>query len=119
MHSERLLGPVAEVIPRLDGVCNIGGQLIAVFGYDSSSTVNQRLPYGTPDNVFLVNGTVQTDPSPTPPSWFLPGPGSHLGVFAPTFAAGDTVTWTHGRDGCLRQRFIDSSRLRSFRDRGQ
>jgi RHS repeat-associated protein len=86
-------GPVAKVVPRIDGVCNLGGgQFMAVFGYDSTANVNENLAYGTVDNVFVVNDVVKADPSPAPPVWFLPG--SHPAAFTPTFASSETVTWT-------------------------
>src|SRR5262249_13881354 len=88
-----LSGFAIDVAPRIDGICDTGsGQFVAVFGYDSTAVRNVNLSYGTGDNLYAVDGIASTNPSPQPPSWFLPG--SHPGAFAPTFSSGQTVSWT-------------------------
>jgi RHS repeat-associated protein len=87
--------PQDAVTPRLDGICQLtAGQYLAVFGYDNIASQNVRLQHGTADNIVTVGDVVSANPTPAPPSWFLPG--THLGAFLPTFSSGQSVTWTVG-----------------------
>src|SRR5262252_8097435 len=81
-------GNAGGICLRVDGVADIGGgQLVAVFGHDSSAATSLH-----PDlNEELVGGTVTPSFRPAPPEW-LP-PGSHPGDFLPTFAVGQTISW--------------------------
>ena len=63
------------------------GTFVALFGYDSSSTSSI-----TPtQNEVRLNGTLETDPRPAPPT--LLAAGAHTGAYLPTFTEGQTVSW--------------------------
>ena len=87
------VGGIPLVNPRFDGIVDEGsGQLVAAFGYDSTSTANIMIATSSGNNSFKRNGIVDSSPAVAPPVVFLPG--AQHGSFLAPIAAGDTLTWT-------------------------
>jgi RHS repeat-associated protein len=79
--------PADNVCLSVDGVVDVQGRPVALFGFDnlSGSTV---IPEVSQE---LVNGVVVGAPQPAPPPW-LPA-GYQAAAFRPPFSNGDTVSW--------------------------
>jgi RHS repeat-associated protein len=81
-----------DVTPLAEGFVTIGPKAYAVFSYTSTNTQNVNLLYGTSLNLLNDASGPVTSPSPTPPSWFLPG--THQGALV--YPLNGRLTWSLG-----------------------
>jgi hypothetical protein len=77
-----------NVFLRMDGIVAKGdGNLIAVFGYDSTASVAVH----PMTNKIQIDGVDAAIPNPPPPAFLVPS--SHPGAFLATFAPGHKISW--------------------------
>jgi RHS repeat-associated protein len=84
-------GTPGALAPIAEGIATVGGTTYAVFGYANTDSKNLHVPYASDNILSTATGTL-SNPSPAPPSWFLPG--THHGALV--YPLTGELTWTLG-----------------------
>jgi RHS repeat-associated protein len=72
-----------------DGVVELpDGRFVALFGYQNSGAVGVSPTI----NEVRIDGTLNPNPQPTPPTWLAPG--THTAAYRPIITGGQMISWT-------------------------